>query len=66
MPEERMRILNMLKEGKISVEEAESLLDAIGKKEEVVIPNQEGELPKKRYKYLRVLVDGGGSKKEKV
>jgi hypothetical protein len=67
MSEERIKILSMLKEGKISVEEAERLLDAISKKVETIGEvNQGGEVPKKRFKYLRVIVDGGGSKKEKV
>jgi hypothetical protein len=66
MSEERLKILSMLKDGKITVDEAERLLDAIGKKEKVVEVNQEGEAPKKKYKFLRVHVDGGGNKKEKV
>ena len=65
MVEDRTRILNMLKDDKISVEEAEELLNALdkGKPAESL---QTSNIPKKSYKYLRVLVEGSGSNKEKV
>lgn len=59
MSEDRKKILNMLSEGKISVEEAERLIAAIENKSEsarsVYAPVKAGELPK----YLRVLIDSG-------
>ena len=68
---ERTRILNMLKEGKITVEDAEKLLSAlnIGSEEEKVTPetvalkDNRGRKPKR----LRISVDAGdGGDKAKV
>ena len=59
MSSERIQILNMLKEGKISVEEAEKLLTAIGKKteEKEQSADQSG---KKSMKYLRIIEERKG------
>jgi hypothetical protein len=57
MSNERIQILTMLKEGKISVEEAEQLLIATGKKAEPAEPEEQlGDRPKKKtsMKYLRI------------
>ena len=68
---ERAKILDMLKEGKITVEEAGKLLDAIGNKkdngagesEAIELKDKRGRKPKK----LRVNIDAGeNSKKAKV
>ena len=60
MYEERRKILQMLKKGKISVDEAERLLNAIGE--------ESGEAGKpssgKKLKYLRVLVEPTPESKE--
>jgi len=66
MADERAKILNMLKEGKISVEEAEELLDAIEKGGKIEYAVQDLSKPPKSPKYLRVLVEGKGDNKEKV
>jgi hypothetical protein len=67
MSEDRARILNMLKEGKISVQEADELIEALGKNENK-IPDSPvvNEVPKKTLKFLRVIVESKESKKEKV
>lgn len=63
MSEERKKILEMLAEGKISVEEAERLLSAISESEEELIPGKKTETAK--LKYLRVVVEPGpGSKND--
>jgi len=54
MSEERRQILNMLAEGKITSEQAERLLDALG--EAPVVKTERGE-SKSKAKYLRVLVE---------
>ncbi len=65
---ERARILNMVSEGKITVEEAEKLLDAVETKsvpetEAIELKDRRGRTPKK----LRVNIDAGeNSKKAKV
>jgi hypothetical protein len=57
MNEERKKILEMLADGKISVEEAEKLLSAIS---ESSGETSEGEkIDKARLKYLRVIVEPG-------
>lgn len=65
MSEDRQRILKMLADGKISVAEAESLLDALKQRS-----SEEGiqtEREKKVLKYLRIQVDPGAhGGKEKV
>jgi len=63
MSEERKKILNMLAEGKISVEEAEKLLSAISAQEEETSPGEKSGLSK--LKYLRVVVEPG-EKSEKA
>lgn len=59
--DERNRILAMLSEGKITVDEAERLLDALGAKqpaeENIQIKDNRGRRPKK----LRVIVDASGN-----
>jgi hypothetical protein len=55
MSEERKKILEMLGEGKISVEEADRLLSAISESEEEIIPGKKTETAK--LKYLRVVVE---------
>ncbi len=66
---ERARILNMLSEGKLTVEEAEKLMDAVGtarsapETEAIELKDRRGRKPKK----LRVNIDAGEqSKKAKV
>jgi hypothetical protein len=65
MTEERKKILEMLSEKKITVEEAERLLNALGNPEFGSAESAGGKLP---WKYLRVLVEPGpGSERgEKV
>lgn len=65
--DEKLRILNMVKEGKISVEEAELLLSSMENKasastEPVAIKDNRGRKGKK----LKVIVDGGDNKNAKV
>ncbi|MBN1223301.1 MAG: hypothetical protein JXB23_08615 [Candidatus Aminicenantes bacterium] len=56
MKEERRKILDMLADGKISVDEAERLLAALTSDE----PEQEkGRVEKAHLKYLRILVEPG-------
>jgi DNA-directed RNA polymerase subunit F len=63
MSEERKKILNMLAEGKISVEEAEKLLSAISDSEQETLSDK-GTIASK-LKYLRVVVEPSpGSKNE--
>jgi hypothetical protein len=61
MNEERRKILDMLAEGKISVDEAEKLLAAISAEEPGQRQSEKDSLigTKSRYKYLRVLVEPG-------
>ncbi len=65
MSEERKKILEMLAEKKISVEEAEKLLSALGERATELEPSARG---KRDWKYLRVVVEPGpGSElKDKV
>jgi hypothetical protein len=58
MSNEKRKILEMLAEGKISTDDAERLLSALGEQ-----PPDESKGPKdpKRPKYLHVLVNGDGS-----
>jgi hypothetical protein len=53
MTAERLRILNLVAEKKISADEAASLLDALG-----ADPAQADATPRPQPKYLRVLVEG--------
>lgn len=55
MSEERKKILEMLSEGKINIEEAEKLLSAISKNPE----STSQEETKKEPKYLRIMVEPG-------
>lgn len=58
MSEERKRILNMVAEGKISVEEAEKLLNALNAEAPKVINlGKEEKKTSAELKYLRVVVD---------
>lgn len=57
MSEERKKILEMLAEGKISVEEAEKLLSAISESPDESTPTEKTD--KTRFKYLRVIVEPG-------
>jgi hypothetical protein len=62
MNEERRKILEMLREGKISVADAERLLAAVGEPE-TEAPSAPGGKP--GWKYLRVLVEpGSGSESQ--
>ncbi len=51
MDEERIRVLNMLKEGKITPDEAMRILEAME-----TVPDKEVEAPQSRAKWLRVKV----------
>jgi hypothetical protein len=63
MSEERKKILEMLANGKISVEEAERLLSAISESDGESSPGEKPGLSK--LKYLRVVVEPGpGSEKD--
>lgn len=66
MSEERRRILEMLAAGKITAEEAEKLLDAIG--ESGAAEQVKGDAPKGKPKFLRIMVEpkSDRSNKEKV
>jgi len=72
MSSERAQILNMLKTGKISVQETEDLLDVLESNEVRTEPAAEAEVTASEHKapkYLRVQVDGCGNghgKHEKV
>ena len=60
MNEDRRRILEMLKKGKISVAEADDLLDAVEEPTEATaaaVPSDAA--PRAKPKYLRVLVEDG-------
>ncbi|MGY0060940.1 SHOCT-like domain-containing protein [Streptomyces sp. LZ34] len=62
MNEQRRQILQMLAEGKITADEAERLIDALGQ-EQPESPTGAASRPKPRPKYLRVVVswaDGSG------
>lgn len=61
MKEERRKILDMLAEGKINVDEAEKLLAAISSDESEQQQSREDSSPgeKSGFKYLRVLVEPG-------
>lgn len=66
MSEERMQILKMLAEGKITTEQAEKLLDAIGEKSQEAKPAASEEKPESKEepasgekpKCLRIMVTG--------
>jgi len=56
MNEEKRKVLDMLAQGKITVDEAEKLLAAIGETSEEPAMGADG---KRTWKYLRVLVEPG-------
>jgi hypothetical protein len=61
LTEERRRILNMLAEGKLTAEQADKLLEALGNQPAALaLGNKEPapNLPRSDPKYLRVLVEG--------
>jgi hypothetical protein len=60
MNEQRRQILQMLAEGKITADEAERLIDALGR-EQPESPPTAAPRPKARPKYLRVLVSATDS-----
>ena len=59
MSEERKKILEMLSEGKINIEEAERLLSAISDNPEGASQQASREESKKEPKYLRIMVEPG-------
>jgi len=61
MSDEKRKILEMLAEGKISTDDAERLLAALGEKAPGATDGPEGNEDVKRPKYLFVQVDGDGS-----
>lgn len=62
MSEERRKILEMLQEGKISVDETERLLSALSSPE---VEERESPSEKGKPKYLRILVEPGPGSEEK-
>lgn len=62
MSEERRKILEMIQEGKISVDEAERLLSALSSPE---VEEREISSEKGKLKYLRILVEPGPGSEEK-
>ncbi|HHX28217.1 MAG: SHOCT-like domain-containing protein [Bacillota bacterium] len=60
MEEERVRVLNMVKEGKITVEEAMKILEALG------TPEEEPEAPQSKARWLRVRITDLKTNKPKV
>jgi polyhydroxyalkanoate synthesis regulator phasin len=63
MSEERKKILEMLAAGKISADEAEKLLDALGEKS--TDRNIESDTEKKKPKYMKIMVNSCGKKNGK-
>ena len=61
MSNERLQILTMLKDGKISVEEAERLLVAVEGKTEAKEQKVGDSEPRKQMKYLRIIEDRSGT-----
>ena len=67
MSEERRRILEMLAQGAITAEEADQLLGALGATAASEQPAAARNIPSRRARYLRVLVeDGRHDKSERV
>ncbi len=62
MSEEKRKVLEMLSQGKITVDEAEKLLAAIGEPDGETTPSGGG---KRQWKYLRVVVDPGPGSESK-
>ena len=65
MTEERRRILSMLAEGKLTADEAEKLLDAVGGPEEDE-PEAEPARKKPRAKYMHIVVGQTGEGEEQT
>ena len=69
MSEEKMRILEMLQDGKINAEETEKLLAALGEEESAAIEAQNmgnqngGAAGQKSKKHLRIIVNEAGREK---
>lgn len=63
MSNEKKQILEMLSQGKISVQEAETLLSAIGEKGGIASGS---EAPEKEIKFLRISVDSKDENADKV
>ncbi|HOD65236.1 MAG TPA: hypothetical protein PLR32_03785 [candidate division Zixibacteria bacterium] len=66
MSEDRRRILNMLAEGKITADEAERLLEALGRTAERTAPETTGRTAGARPKYLRVIVQPKQGQRDQV
>lgn len=68
MSEDKIRILNMVKEGTVSVDEAEQLIDALGSKDSIHVDSPDLKTGNKHPKYLRIQVmeNFDEVKKEKV
>ncbi len=66
MSEERRRILDMLQEGKITADEAERLMDAMGNTTGQTAAPEACCVPKKKAKYLCVLVEPKVAGKDRV
>lgn len=60
MEEEKVRVLNLVKEGKISVEEAMKVIEALG------APESEPDLPQSKAKWFRVRVTDLKTNRPKV
>ncbi|NMO49881.1 DUF2089 domain-containing protein [Actinoplanes sp. TBRC 11911] len=63
MNEDRRQILQMLANGKITADEAEQLIDALGREQPAAPPGVAGQA-KPRPKYLRVLVEDNSGGEE--
>ena len=67
MNDSRMKILDMLAEGKITSDEASLLLEKVGSvKEEVAEAPATSDSPKKAARYLRVVVDSADGDKVNI
>jgi hypothetical protein len=71
MSENRRRILDMLAEGKVTVDEAERLLAAMGESASEAGTSVAGETPRDERKYLRIVVEpdpdaGPGAEQRRV
>lgn len=64
MSNERVQILTMLKDGKITVEEAEKLLTAVGEEKQSSGAKADGVEPPKSLKYLRIIEKREGTGEE--
>jgi hypothetical protein len=62
MGQEQQRILQMLADGKINVEQASRLLEALSARGAAGEPAPAGEAPAKQYRFLRVQVEDGEDK----